>query len=323
MGAIDTEGKQYLSDPAIFADAFNYLLYDGEQVIKPDKLRDLDITELTVPYGNNARAPVQKYRDILKLWNAMMDDTAIYVILGAELQDQVHYGMPVKDGLYDMLGYSKQIAEIKRSYKGKSGVAPADEGELTVENDVLKIKLTSAEFLSGLRKGDKLIPIITAVLYFGEDPWDGPRSLFDMLDIRDKRLLPFLNDYKLNLISPADMGEEEFEKFHTELGFAMHMLKHQKEAAELIEREGDKKISLETAHFLNAAAKLELEFEENTGGVSMNKSMERKEKRDKVTGAIEFCRLEGMSDEDIIAKVIDHFGVTRDYVLALMESQVA
>ena len=78
---MDTEGKQYLSNPVFFADAFNYLLYDGEQVIKPEELQELDTTELTVPYGNNARAPVQKYRDLLKMWNAMMDENAIYVIL--------------------------------------------------------------------------------------------------------------------------------------------------------------------------------------------------------------------------------------------------
>ena len=155
MGTIDTEGKQYLSNPVFFADAFNYLIYDGEQVINPEELRELDTTELTVPYGNNARFPVQKYRDLLKLWNAMMDENAIYVILGAELQDKVHYGMPVKDGLYDMLGYSKQIAEIRRSYRQDS---VDQEGEITVDNGVLKIKLTSEEFLSGLRKEDKLSP---------------------------------------------------------------------------------------------------------------------------------------------------------------------
>ena len=127
MGAIDIEGKQYLSNPIFFADAFNFLLYDGEQVIKPEELKELDTTEMTVPYGNKARVPVQKYRDLLKMWNAMMDDNAIYVILGAELQDKVHYGMPVKDGLYDMLGYSKQIAEIKRSYNSK---------EVTHENEI-------------------------------------------------------------------------------------------------------------------------------------------------------------------------------------------
>ncbi len=64
MGVMDTEGKQYLSNPVFFADAFNYLLYDGEQVIKPDALKELDATELTVPYGNNARMPVQKYREV-------------------------------------------------------------------------------------------------------------------------------------------------------------------------------------------------------------------------------------------------------------------
>ena len=186
MGVIDTEGKNYLSNNKLFADAFNFLLYGGEEVIKADELKELDTTELTVPYGNNARVPVQKYRDLLKIWNAMMDNNAIYVILGAELQDKVHYGMPVKDGLYDMLGYSKQIAEIKRSYK-KNTDGEDEEGELVAEDGVLKIKLTSEEFLSGLRKGDKLMPIITAVVYLGEEPWDGPRSLFEMLDVRDER----------------------------------------------------------------------------------------------------------------------------------------
>lgn len=82
----------------------------------------------------------------------MMDENAIYVILGAELQNKIHYGMPVKDGLYDMIGYSKQITEIKRSYR-KS--VSNEEGEITVDNGVLKIKLTGEEFLSGLRENDE------------------------------------------------------------------------------------------------------------------------------------------------------------------------
>ena len=303
-----------------FADAFNYLLYDGEQVIKPDELQELDTIELTVPYGNNARVPVQKYRDLMKMWNAMMDENAIYVILGAELQDRVHYGMPVKDGLYDMLGYSKQIAEIKRSYRKDA----AKEGEITVDNGVVKIKLTSEEFLSGIQKEDKLIPIITAVVYLGEDPWDGPRSLFEMLDIRDKRLIPFLNNYKLNLISPADMEEDEFEKFRTELGYVMKLIKHQSEDAdELIIREGHRKISAETAHFLNAAMKLNLEYEVEPGGVDMCKAMEKRDQRKEVAGAIRMLRADGASDETIITKVTNLFNVTKEYVLALLAPKQA
>ena len=316
MGVMDTEGKQYLSNPVFFADAFNYLLYDGEQVIKPEELQELDTTELTVPYGNNARVPVQKYRDLLKLWNAMMDENAIYVILGAELQDKVHYGMPVKDGLYDMLGYSKQIAEIKRAYRKE---AATDEGEITVENGVLKIKLTSEEFLSGMRKDDKLIPIITAVVYFGEEPWDGPRSLFEMLDVRDQRLYRFLSDYKLNLISPADMEDAEFEKFYTFLGLAMKVIKHQSDDADqVIMATGHQKIDRETAEFLNRAVNLKLEYDEESGGVDMCKAMEKKEKRDKIIGAIEIMQTMGMSDNDIVKKIIETFHVTKEYALALL-----
>ena len=323
MGIIDAEGKQYLSNNVYFADTFNYLLYDGEEIIKPDELRELDTTELTVPYGNNARVPVQKYRDILKIWNAMMDDQAIYVILGTELQDKVHYGMPVKDGLYDMLGYSKQIAEIKRSYK-KGSEGSEDEGELTVDNGVMKIKLTSEEFLSGLRKGDKLIPIITAVVYLGEEPWDGPRSLFEMLDVKDDRLYHFLNDYKLNLISPADMDDDEFVKFHTDLGFAMKLIKHQStDVDELILQEGHRMISADTAYFLNATIKTDLEFEVEEGGVDMCKALERRYKEKEVAGAIKTYRMDGKSDEDIITKIVNNFGVSKDYVLALLKPQKA
>ena len=66
MGKLDTETKQYMSRPAIFADVFNYLIYGGRQVIKPEMLHSVDTTEVAVPYGNNAKVPVQKHRDILK-----------------------------------------------------------------------------------------------------------------------------------------------------------------------------------------------------------------------------------------------------------------
>ena len=321
VGVIDTEGKKYLSDNEIFADAFNYLIYGGKQVIKATELREIDTTEFAVPFGNNAKAPVQKYRDILKLWNAMMDDDAIYVILGAELQDKVHYGMPVKDGLYDMLGYSKQIEEIRRSYR-KRGEENA--GEITAEDGTLKIKLTSEEFLSGLRKGDKLIPIITAVIYFGDTPWDGPRSLHDMLDFKNDVIKSYVPDYKLNLISPADMEDEEFAKFSTDLGFAMEVIKHQSsDADEVIERTNHRKIDRNTALFLNTAVKLNLEYEEETGGVDMCKAMENRYKEKEVVGAIIGMRIAGMSENDIITKIIENFNVTKEYVLALLTPQKA
>jgi len=62
---------------------------------------------------------------------------------------------------------------------------------------------------------------------------------------------------------------------------------------------------------------------EETGGVDMCKAMERKEKRDEVNGAIKALKLYGVSEEDIITKVNELFGVTREYVLALLKAQEA
>ena len=66
----------------------------------------------------------------------------------------------------------------------------------------MKISLTRSEFLSGFRKGDKLMPVITAVIYFGAEEWDATMSIHEMLDV-DEELLPFIPDYRINLIAPA------------------------------------------------------------------------------------------------------------------------
>jgi len=137
------------------------------------------------------------------------------------------------------------------------------------------------------------------VVYVGAEPWDGPRSLFDMLDIRDDRIKPFLNDYKLNIISAADMDEGDYRKFHTDLGFTMQVLKHQKDDADkIIEGTNHRKIDPDAAFFLKKAANLDLEFEIEEDGIDMCKSLENKYKEKEVMGAIGILKDDGKSDED-------------------------
>ena len=145
-----------------------------------------------------------------------------------------------------------------------------------------------------------------------------------MLDVRDERLYRFLSDYKLNLISPADMAEDEFKKFHTDLGFAMKLIKHQSEDAdELIVQEGNRTVSSETAYFLNAAMKLNLEFKAEPGGINMCRAQERNNLKREVTGAIMGMRELGADDDSIIKVVMKLYNVTREYVLALLAPKQA
>ncbi len=104
MGKIDTITKDYMRRPDIFADVFNQFLYQGKKVILPEKLTELDTTEIIVPYGvDGASVPEQGYRDAAKLLTAMTDGRAAYCILAVENETKINYAMPVKDGLYDFM----------------------------------------------------------------------------------------------------------------------------------------------------------------------------------------------------------------------------
>ena len=91
MGKIDTVTKDYMKKNTVFADACNYFIYGGRQIIDPEKLQELDTTEISVPFGNEAEVAVQKYRDLLKAATVMMDGEATYLILGVENESDVKY----------------------------------------------------------------------------------------------------------------------------------------------------------------------------------------------------------------------------------------
>ncbi len=50
-----------------------------------------------------------------------------------------------------------------------------------------------------MKKSDKLTPIVTLVIYYGEKPWDAAKSLYDMMELPDE-LRPFVNNHFMNLI---------------------------------------------------------------------------------------------------------------------------
>ena len=58
---------------------------------------------------------------------------------------------------------------------------------------------TKDEFLSRFKKTDRLHPVITLCVYYGEKEWDGATSLKEMLELPDylENLVP---DYKMNLL---------------------------------------------------------------------------------------------------------------------------
>ena len=279
----------------------------------------MDTTEVAVPYGNNAKIPVQKHRDNMKQWIASMQDgKAVYVLLGCENQSEIHYAMPVRDMLYDGLNYASQVEMARVSYKENGNT-------LTVDEDGVKIKITSAEFLSGFHKGDKLIPVITAVVYFGADEWDAPMSIHEMLTVEDEEILALVPDYRINLIAPARLDSTDFStknhvgKFHTGFGTLMQVIKYQNEIEVADIMMDAPHVDDATADMIEEVANVKFErVYDEKGDVDMCKGMEAYSLKMKIEGVIDFLREEGVAEEQIAERVAKKFDVTVEYVKELM-----
>lgn len=229
----DTITKDYVRDADIFADIFNYFIYGGRQVILSEHLTDRDSTKIALPYGvDGAVVPIQKFRDVQKLYAVMTDGKIEYVLYGAENQSDIHYAMAVKNNLYDALEYAGQVEEAARAHR-RERKRRKEHGEMSGGKDEDRKALSSGEFLSGFWKDDRLIPSVTVTVFFGSEEWDGPLSLSDMMDVTDQEVLACMNDYRVHLIAPAQMADEEIMKFQSSLREVMFFIKYSKDKEKL------------------------------------------------------------------------------------------
>ena len=221
MGVADAITKEYMRGSKVFADAFNYFIYGGEQVVDPEFLHELDTTEIAIPFtldGKSTREEaVQKYRDVLKSTVVMRDVRASYILLGIENQTDIHYAMPVRNIIYDALQYGKQVSEIAKRHKDQKDRKGHNRGE----------------YLSGFYKEDRISPVITLVVHFGAEEWDGPLSLYEMMELEDPTLKEFVQDYRIYLIDPYRLTEEDLEKFSSNLKGVLGYIKYSKDKKEL------------------------------------------------------------------------------------------
>ena len=61
-----------------------------------------------------------------------------------------------------------------------------------------------------MRKEDRLHPVITLTLYYGEKQWDGPYCLKDMIVEMPEEIAAIFSDYKMNLLEVRDSAKYVF-----------------------------------------------------------------------------------------------------------------
>lgn len=179
--------KNFWKDNDRFADLFNACLFGGEQILKSEDLIEVDSDFSSLVKLNTHAETLQKVLDVVKKTAHGVD----FVILGIENQQKIHYAMPLRHMIGDAFSYLKEFNEIAAKNAKEKEWKSAD------------------EFLSKFKKADRLHPMITLCIYYGEDEWDGPRSLADMLNISEE-FKPLVSDYKFNLIEVRKSEDLKF-----------------------------------------------------------------------------------------------------------------
>ena len=197
----------------------------------------------------------QKYRDTLKTLAVKTDDRYTYLVLGIENQSHVHYAMPVRNMLYDAMQLEKQVRDLASQHRkeGKNG--------------------TSEEYLSGMKKEDRLSPVITLVINFGGKKWDAPLSLREMYGEQPEKVLPFIQDYRVFMIDPMEMSDNDLQKLNSSLREVLAYIKYQRDKArmEKLLNEDSKFSCLETnaALVINAMTNAGIAIDPNKEVVNM------------------------------------------------------
>lgn len=182
---------------------------------------------------------------------AMTDKKAAYCILAVENESKINYAMPVKNGLYDFMQLARQVTETTNAHK-----RTAKDGK----------RHTTDEFLSGFWKSDRLLPVITLVVYFGADEWDGPMCLKEMYAGCGEELLRYAADYCLNLISPASLSDKEMYEFQTSFREVMKYIKYSgngKKLKELVSTDGRfRSVERQAADVINTVTSSKIRYSE-------------------------------------------------------------
>ncbi len=298
----DTVLKNYWSGNEEFADLFNAVLFNGKQVIIPNELENEDTEASVVLVRRNHMQGIKAARDNIKIQKKSTVYGVQFVLLGLESQEHIHYAMPLRVMGYDYATYKKQYDNNARQYQDVSS------------------GMDEHEFLSRMKKTDRLMPVITIVIYYGEKVWDAATSLHGILNI-PMEMTPYVNDYQMLLVE-ARQNDLYFHNGNNQDLFNLfkilldqnNSIRDKKEKA--IEYTKEHKVSDTILQTVAGAASCKIDFDtlKQKGGNNMWSVFEETAKEGKAEGKaegiIDTCSDLGLPDEDILKRLQVKMGIS-------------
>lgn len=306
MGKKDVYTRPYFADKKRFADFINVHLYGGKEIVMEGAL-----VKIRGIYPSAGSFAGEKSRDVF------MEHEKLRMRYGIELETESDYGMPERIMVYDGGEYEKQIGEKDKKHRSEKEYAEYIEKK------------------SRMKESDRLVPVISIVLYLGEGKWRGPRRLKEMLEV-PKELKEcseeYLQDYKICVIEADFVDAGAYWTDLKEFFQALQCRNDRERLRELLGSEGFRNLERETemAIAVNLSLKPiirkieeeekgmcrafeELMMEQEEIGIEKGKSEGIKEGiKESIKALIETCKELGVSREDTESRIIMKLDVSRD-----------
>ena len=208
MGSKEEPMVAYYEDARHFAWLVNGWICRGDEEIDAAQIKPKNI-RLTGKTGRGKTARMRsRYRDVFK----EIGKVKIVLMIGTEIQSFVDYSMPVRVMDYDALEYQDQIQKIASERKAEN---IAKTGKQKVE-------------MSPIQKEDKLIPVITLVLYMGKEPWNAAKNLHGLLDFSEvpEKFKNYIPDCQIHVLDVCHTPDERLLEFPKDIATMFLTIKY-------------------------------------------------------------------------------------------------
>lgn len=232
--------KEFWRDNGRFADVFNGVLFGGNQILSADMLHEMDTDVSGIVDLKEASESLLRTRDIIKKSAFGID----FILMGLESQKHIHYAMPLRNMLYDALGYQKEYNSLAKKNKRFR---------------------TRDEFLSKMRKEDRLHPIFTLTIYYGETPWDGPFSLSDMMTDIPGDMQHMFSDYTINILEIRESGKYIFHNKDVIAAFDFTRMVYEGRTREALKKYSHEDLNREVKNFIGTVTDIGKLLENQNG----------------------------------------------------------
>ena len=269
MGKKDMAAKVLMRRNDVFADAFNTLFRRAGFFVDAESLVERN-PEVVVPAGWRRSGWMGRMNDLVNEGIVRRVGGTDCVLMCLENQSDVALDMPLRN-LLSAGGRWEVCREMQEA-----------------ENLAGKRLKDDAEFLSGLRRGEPLPPVVVMALYLGKEPWSGPMRLQDMVDVRNPELRAFMADCPSNVVSLVDLEEETVWGMRSHLRPLSWLLRTQNDDGEMLLRVRTDPL------FLDAPSVLYRAFNELTGA---DLSVPRQKEHNNMCLAIEKMKEKGRREE--------------------------